>query len=92
MKWAVEVQRTTLERRNLEDLLAGLGFSLIDGVQFPALTSKEIDQSPTVALKHTKDFADLHGGRIALRPRWCGRDLAIVQLCFGRSSQTRSWT
>lgn len=44
MKWAVEVQHTALDRRNLEDLLGGLGFSLIDGVQFPAITSPEIDQ------------------------------------------------
>jgi hypothetical protein len=44
MKWAVEVQRTTLDRRNLEDLLVGLGFSLRDGVQFPVLASPELDQ------------------------------------------------
>lgn len=47
MKWAVEVQHTTLERRNLADLLAGLGFALIDGAQFPAFTSEEIDQCST---------------------------------------------
>jgi hypothetical protein len=44
MKWAVEIQETSLERRNLEDLLNGLGFALIDGIQFPAFTSPEIDE------------------------------------------------
>ncbi len=43
MKWAIEIQSTTLEHRNLADLLAGLGFTLIDGIQFPAFTSPEID-------------------------------------------------
>jgi hypothetical protein len=49
MKWAVEIQKTNLERRNLEDLLNGLGFALIDGVQFPAFTSPEIDGCDTAA-------------------------------------------
>jgi hypothetical protein len=43
MKWAVEIQKTNLERRNLIDLINGLGFSIIDGIQFPAFTSPEID-------------------------------------------------
>ncbi len=49
MKWAVEIQHSTLERRNLEDLLAGLGFALINGAQFPAFTSQEIEQCKTAA-------------------------------------------
>lgn len=49
MKWAVEIQKTSLERRNLEDLLNGLGFALIDGIQFPAFTSPEIDQCDNAA-------------------------------------------
>jgi hypothetical protein len=49
MKWAVEVQRTALERRNFQDLLTGLGISLIDGVQYPALWSQEMDQCKTAA-------------------------------------------
>ena len=49
MKWAVEIQETSLERRNLEDLLNGLGFALIDGIQFPAFTSPEIDECDTAA-------------------------------------------
>lgn len=47
MKWAVEIQKTSLERRNLEDLLCGLDFALVDGIQFPAVTSQEIDGCDT---------------------------------------------
>ncbi len=49
MKWAVEIQVTSLERRNLEDLLNGLGFALIEGIEFPAFTSPEIDEYDTAA-------------------------------------------
>src|SRR4051794_16886054 len=49
MNWAIEIQNTTLEHRNLADLLAGLGFTLIDGIQFPAFTSPEIDRCNTAA-------------------------------------------
>ena len=47
MKWAVEIQKTKLERRNLADLLSGLEFALVDGIQFPAVTSPEIDGCDT---------------------------------------------
>jgi hypothetical protein len=43
MKWAIEIQKTSLERRNLSDLLNGLGFKLVEGIEYPALTSAEID-------------------------------------------------
>lgn len=49
MNWAIEIQNTTLERRNLADLLSGLGFTLIDGIQFPAFTSPEIGRCCTAA-------------------------------------------
>ncbi|HEY3308250.1 MAG TPA: hypothetical protein VGJ93_07320 [Desulfuromonadaceae bacterium] len=49
MKWAVEIQKTDLDRRNLTDLLDGLGFKVIDGIQFPAFTSPEIDRCVTAA-------------------------------------------
>ncbi len=49
MNWAVEIQKTNLERRNLADLLTGLGFALIDGIQFPAFTSPEINECDTAA-------------------------------------------
>jgi hypothetical protein len=49
MKWAVEIQKTNLDRRNLIELLDGLGFAVIDGIQFPAFTSPEIDSCETAA-------------------------------------------
>lgn len=47
MKWAVEIQKTSLERRNLADLIDGLGLVLIDGLQFPAITSPEFEVCDT---------------------------------------------
>ena len=43
MKWAVEIQKTSLGLRNLADLLQGLGFSLMDGIGFPVFTSLSIE-------------------------------------------------
>jgi hypothetical protein len=47
MKWAVEIQKTSLERRNLDDLLHGLGFSLVDGIEVLAFTSPSIEGCDT---------------------------------------------
>lgn len=47
MRWAVEIQHSTLERRNLSDLLAGLGFALFDRSPYPAFTSGEMDTCST---------------------------------------------
>lgn len=49
MKWAIEVKRTSLESRNLADLLKGLGFDLIQGNEYPALSSPSIDACATAA-------------------------------------------
>lgn len=43
VKWAIEIQKTNLDQRNLIDLLNGLGYFLIDGIQYPAFTSAEIN-------------------------------------------------
>ena len=43
IRWSVEIQKTNLEPRNLKDLLDGLGFELIDGIEYPAFTSAEIN-------------------------------------------------
>jgi len=43
MKWAVEIQKTGLQHRNLVDLLNGLGFQLVDGVDFEAMYSPYFD-------------------------------------------------
>ncbi len=44
MKWAVEIQKTSLEERNLKDLLTGLGLRVVEGIDNPAITSPEIEQ------------------------------------------------
>lgn len=49
MRWAIEIQKTGLEKRNLTDLLLGLGFNLVEGVEYPALASPEIDTCLTAA-------------------------------------------
>lgn len=47
MKWSVEIQKTGLEQRNLSDLLSGLGFQLIDGVDFKAMYAPSFDKLQT---------------------------------------------
>ncbi|HXH04285.1 MAG TPA: hypothetical protein VNN09_13340 [Candidatus Competibacteraceae bacterium] len=49
MKWAIEIQKTSLEHRNLADLLKGLRFDLIQGIEYPALSSPTIDDCATAA-------------------------------------------
>lgn len=49
MRWAVEIQKTELDDRNLSDLLDGLGFALIDGSPFPAFTSREMEDCATAS-------------------------------------------
>jgi hypothetical protein len=49
MKWAIEIQKTSLQQRNLRDLLRGIGFDLVDGVEYPALASSSIDACETAA-------------------------------------------
>lgn len=48
-RWAVEIQRTSLDLRNLTDLLAGLGFRILDGIGWSALTSEEMDGCSSAA-------------------------------------------
>jgi hypothetical protein len=47
MKWSVEIQKTILDKRNLADLLQGIGFELVDGVEYPALHSPALDACET---------------------------------------------
>jgi len=49
MRWAIEIRSTSLEHRSLGDLLAGLGFTLFDGIQSPAFTSPDIDRCNAAA-------------------------------------------
>ena len=47
MKWAVEIQKSGLGRRNLGDLLTGLGFQLVDSIEFDVFTSPSLDRYDT---------------------------------------------
>ncbi len=49
MKWAVEIQKTSLNRRNLIDLLQGLGFEIIEGTNFEAMYAPIFDSLETAA-------------------------------------------
>lgn len=49
MRWAIEVQKTSLELRNLADLLKGLGFNLIQEKEYSALSSPAIDACASAA-------------------------------------------
>ena len=49
MRWAVEIQRTSLDRQNVEDLLRGLGFDVVDTDQGFAFTSEQMDCSQVAA-------------------------------------------
>lgn len=49
MRWAIEVQKTSLEQRNLADLLKGLGFEVIREGGCPTLSSPTIDTCATAA-------------------------------------------
>lgn len=43
VKWSVEIEKTSLERRNLSDLLTGIGFTLFSGQKGDELTSPTMD-------------------------------------------------
>lgn len=47
MRWSVEIKQTSLTRRNLSDLLNGIGFALVDGIRCIELTSTAFDPCAT---------------------------------------------
>lgn len=49
MRWAVEIQNTLLERRNLADLLERLGFELVGESPNLLLTSADLDRCSTAS-------------------------------------------
>lgn len=49
MRWAIEIQSTKLERRNLADLLEKLGLVVVDEVPHVAFTSGQIDRCVTAS-------------------------------------------
>ena len=72
MKWAIEIQKTSLERKNLSDLLDGLGFKLIEGIQYPAFTSAEIDacRTATDAFEKAKAVRSAFKGPTQIDPEF----------------------
>lgn len=49
MRWAVEIQSTDLEHRNLSDLLAGLSFEVVDASPFTLFTSEIMNAYTTAS-------------------------------------------
>jgi len=49
MKWAIEIQKSSLENRNLVDLLQGLGFALVEGGDFEAFYAPYFDRLETAS-------------------------------------------
>ncbi len=48
MRWAIEIQKTSLDERMLSDILGVLNINLVEGINFPkAFSSSEIDECPT---------------------------------------------
>lgn len=47
MRWSVEIKQASLTRRNLSDLLNGIGFTLVDGIRYIELTSPVFDPCAT---------------------------------------------
>lgn len=63
MRWSIEIQKSSLERRNLADLLQTLGFELTEGISYPALISSTIDSCISAA----DVFEVAQGLRLALK-------------------------
>lgn len=72
MKWAIEIQKTSLEKRNLSDLLSGLGFELIEGIEYPALASPEIEAclTPADAFEKAKTVREAFKGPAQIDPEF----------------------
>ena len=72
MKWAIEIQKTSLEKRNLSDLLSGLGFELIEGIEYPALASPEIEAclTPADAFEKAKSVREAFKGPAQIDPEF----------------------
>jgi hypothetical protein len=70
VKWAIEIQKTGLEKRNLTDLLNGLGFELVEGIEYPALASLEIDAclTPADAFEKAKAVREAFKGPAQIDP------------------------
>ncbi len=70
MRWAIEIQNTQLERRNLEDLLGKLGFALVEESPYVAFSSPAIDQCSTAGevFELAKKLRDVISGPAKIDP------------------------
>lgn len=81
-RWAVEVQRSSLARENLSDLLGGLGFELTDGKNFPVFSGDEFED-----LSVAQDVFEL-----AKRVRTAIKDTTALDPEFSLGSVIDMWT
>jgi hypothetical protein len=72
MKWAIEIQKTGLEPRNLVDLLDSLGFQLVDGVDFEAMYAPFFDDldSANEVWEEAKKVRDSFTGPASIDPEF----------------------
>jgi hypothetical protein len=72
MRWAIEIQKYGLERRNLVDLLDSIGFQLINGVDFEAMYSPNFDglESAEKVWSEAKKVRNVFTGPAAIDPEF----------------------
>lgn len=72
MKWAVEIQKSSLGKRNLSDLLSSLGFELIEGIEYPVLASPEIEAclTPAAAFEKANTVREAFKGPAQIDPEF----------------------
>lgn len=72
MRWAVEIKNSSLERRNLADLLQGLGFELVTGIDSEAIYSPFFDSLDTAAKvrEESKKISDAFTGPATIDPEF----------------------
>lgn len=72
MKWSVEIQKTSLEHRNLVDLLEGIGFQLVKGVDFEAMYAPYFDEFETAneVWEEAKKVRDAFTGPASIDPEF----------------------
>jgi len=70
MKWAIEIRSTSLDHRNLTDLLRGLGYELVEGIDFEALYSPQLDkmENASEVWNQGKKIRDAFTGPAAIDP------------------------
>ena len=72
MNWAVEIQKSRLDKRNLVDLLDGLGFQLVGGMENEAIYAPYFDDFATPAQVWTEaiKIRDAFTGPAAIDPEF----------------------